>query len=551
MKETLFFSNPEKSKEDSEEKKQKDSSFYEKRAYEKDPLNLPFFHSTHFANFLKIMENGGICSGYNLMTKGLKPGEDFEARTGGMRGALEKFGNSKGGGDAFYNGVFFSVGGIPEEGGGVYYSKECPITFLLDREGLKHYAFGTNYDGAGDLIVNNKNLKSPTNIKLADFSALFIPEDVYFDADGKIINPPYERFSKEHAAKNFDEVFKRFTKRLEAYESVVKKIKDANLTTEVNDEIKNIYFKTLKNLYRELEDAKQYDCEERNYSNEYEQKIEMFERYKDQIEWNGISGLLTLGDDAYRIFKYSDIHNFETKENTVKEFSLLLFDNFPYFGSGLSECDKNTKRDYYEQNKEIVDKLVKYINNNLDLKGSDALNPLDFETFKGRLFYSLNSGLYDFVKMQKSWEKYEELGKSSGCQNFKELMSNFISKKEAIVEKTDNEWLIQNYEGKNLPKKIVFFKGELADAVNEYVLGEYKLELPQRELPYDEKPSYQNKTRIEAAKAIHKRIKRLERGGLARCIGKVFTPFYNADVYSFKRSRFGNARLKSRGHKNK
>ena len=547
MNESLFFSNSEKPKINIEEEKEKISSYREKRAYEKDPLSLPFFHSTHFSNFLKIMESGGICSGYNLIKQGLKRDKDFIAKNHGIDAAVENVESKGQEKEVFYNGVFFSVGGIPSEGKEIYYSKGCPITFLLDRKGLKNYAFGASLD-RGDLIVTNKDIESPASIKLSDLSAVFIPEDVYFDNDGTMIATPYERISKDRVAEEFSEAFDHFKNRLKKYEDVAKRIKGAGLVSEVNNEIKNIYLEALNNLHIEIEKAKQYDCEKYNYSKEYEQKIETLERYKEQIEWDGISGLLALGNIDFNLFaQYSNFRTLQGNKNIVKEFAFSLLDEFPYPGCGLSEYDKNSKREYYDQNKESIDELVNYINQKLNLKGSEAIDSLDFETFRGRIFYDRYC-LNRFVQMQKEWKEYQEVNKNLGYQNFKELLMNLISKKGAIIEKEEeNEWIIKNYKEKNLPQKIVFFNGELTDAVNEYTFKEYGLELPERELRYD--PYRAEPVRTGAAKVLQAKLKHLEKKGFARYSGKVRTTFTEADTYSFRRSRLGNACLRSRTSK--
>lgn len=540
MKEFLSFSNP---KENIEEKKEV-NPYHEKRAYEKDPLSLPFFHSTHFSNFLKIMESGGICSGYNLIKQGLERDKDFIAKNHGIDVAVQKVESKGQGKEVFYNGVFFSVGGIPEEAKEVYYSKGCPITFLLDQKGLKNYAFGASLD-RGDLIVANKDIESPTRIKLSDFSAVFIPEDVYFDNDGNMIDTPCERISKDYVAEEFSEEFGRFTNRLNKYEGVVKKIKEAGLVSEVNREIKNAYSEALNNLYIEMGKVKQYDCETYNYSKEYKEKIEILERYKEQIEWNGINGLLALGNMEFNLFRrYFNFGSLQEGNNVVKEFAFFLLDNFPYPGSGFSEYDKDAKRKYYEQEKESIDELVGYMNEKLELKGSETINSSDAETFKGRIFYDRYC-LYRFVQMQREWKEYQEANENLGHQTFKELMLNFISKKGAIIEEEEeNQWIIKNYKDKNFPQKIVFFNGELTDAVNEYTFKEYGLELPERELRYN--PYGIEPIRTGAAKVLQAKLKHLQKKGLSRYVGKVPAAFTNAETYSFKRSRFGKARLRSR-----
>lgn len=547
---------------------EKKENLQEGRVYEKRALDLPFFHSTHFPNFLKILDKGAISSGYSLIKEGLKPGSDFEAKTGGMSGALEKL--KKDDKEISYNGIFFAVGGIPEEGSGLYYSDACPVSFLLDRKGLKHYAFGTTHEGAGDAIISNKNPERPTKINLSHLSAVFLPEDVYFNNEGKIIKPPSERFSHISFAENFNNNFKRIEKDVKKYQNFIKKIKDAGLKKEVDDEVRNIYFTALESMRQDLK------TEPENLKGTISQNINSLENYKQQVEWGGANGLLSLDYGSSNIIQTIMRHNerkisdkgiftglgikeedkniqeymkLQDRKIVVKDLALALFENLPFLNVGFSRDDQDRIRRYYEQNKEKVNALVEDINKRLNLKGSDAINPLDFETIKGRFFYSGRSGLYDFVDRQNDWEEYEKKGKDNGYQTSRDFIINLISKKGGIIKENNGELLIDNYEKENLPPKIVFFSGDLADTVNKYTSDNYRLKLPSHKLPYDESPTSSNKTRIDAAKAINKMLENLTKKEQANYhyIGNVPTTFWNTEVYS---RTIGHSKLK-KIHKNR
>lgn len=544
----------------------------EGRTYEKRTLDLPFFHSTHFPNFLKILDKGSISSGYSLIKEGLKPGSDFEAKTGGMSGALEKL--RKDDKEVSYNGVFFSIGGIPEEGSGHYYSDACPVSFLLDRNGLKHYAFGTTHEGAGDAIISNKNPERPTKVNLSHLSAVFIPEDVYFNAKGKMIKPPSKRLSHISFAEKLNNNFEDLEKQIIRYQDIVKKIKDLGFKKDVEEEIKNIYFTALKNARHALdEESLRYQDDDDGPTSWTSQIVKSLECYKNQIKWGGLSGLLSLDGssrgairherlssdgidanfcNANRIISLENMQKYAKSQDrkiVAKDFAVILLDDLPYLLVGFSKDDQDRSRRYYEQNKEKVNALVEDINKRLNLKGSDAINPLDFETIKGRFFYSGQSGLYDFIYRQNDWEEYEKKGKDNGYQTSRDFIINLISKKGGIIKENNGELLIDNYEKENLPPKIVFFSGDLADTVNKYTSDNYKLKLPSHKLPYDESPTSSNKTRIDAAKAINKMLENLTKKERANYhyIGNVPTTFWNTEVYS---RTIGHSKLK-KIHKNR
>ncbi|HNY35732.1 MAG TPA: hypothetical protein PLD14_02965 [Candidatus Pacearchaeota archaeon] len=570
-KETIERASEEKTdtKKENSDYLEKRENLQEGRAYEKRALDLSFFHSTHFPNFLKILDKGAISSGYSLIKEGLKPGSDFEAKTGGMSGALEKL--KKDDKEISYNGIFFAVGGIPEEGSGLYYSDACPVSFLLDRKGLKHYAFGTTHEGAGDAIISNKNPERPTKINLSHLSAVFLPEDVYFNNEGKIIKPPSERFSHISFAENFNNNFKRIEKDVEKYQDLVKKIKDLGFKKDVEDEIKNIYLTALKNAHHTLdEELLKYN----DSSTSTSQDVKSLERYKNQIEWGGFSGLLSLDSSSIQAINRHDQHRLssdginanlgnwiilledmqkyaklQNRKIVAKDFAVTLIENLPSLLVGFCKEDQDRSKRYYEQNKEKVNALVEDINKRLNLKGSDAINPLDFETIKGRFFYSGRSGLYDFIDRQNDWEEYEKKGKDNGYQTSRDFIINLISKKGGIIKENNGELLIDNYEKENLPPKIVFFSGDLADTVNKYTSDNYRLKLPSHKLPYDESPTSSNKTRIDAAKAINKMLENLTKKERANYhyIGNVPTTFWNTEVYS---RTIGHSKLK-KIHKNR
>lgn len=570
MKEYADFLNSEIPKESLDEKNQAvlPIESHEGRVYEKRAIDLPFFHSTHFPNFLKILDEGAISSGYSLIKDGLKPGTDFEAKTGGMTGALDKLNRNNE--EVSYNGIFFAIGGIPEEGSGLYYSDACPVSFLLDRKGLKHYALGTTYEGAGDAIVSNKNPKQSTKINLSHLSAVFLPKDVYFDNEGKIIKPPSKRFSHTIFAENFCNEFEKIENDVNDYQCLVKKINDAGLKSEVNEEIKNIYFAALKNAHQELE------TEPDNLKDVALQKVNSLENYRQQVEWGGSSGLLALDNDAFNIIGAFMRHNgyelsnkgifaglgmrkedkkvqeyleLQDRKDVIKDLAISLFENRPFLDIGFSKNNQDRSRRYYETNKERIDSLVEDINKRLNLKGSEAINPLDFETIKGRFFYSKQSGLYDFIDQQNDWEAYEKKGKDNSYQTSKDFMINLISEKGGIIKGDDDEIMIDNYEKENLPPKLVFFSGDLADAINKYTSDNYRMNLPSYKLPYEEVPALHNKTRIDAAKAINKMLENLTKKERTnyRYIGKVPTTFYNAEVFSRNSSHSKLRKI----HKNK
>lgn len=533
-------------------------SLQEGRVYEKKALDLPFFHSTHFSNFLKILDKGAISSGYGLIKEGLNPGNDFEAKTGGMSGALERLkGNDR---EILYNGIFFSIGGIPEEGSDLYYSDACPVSFLLDRKGLRHYAFGTTHEGAGDAIVSNKNPERPTKINLSHLSAVFLPEDIYFNSEGKIIEPPSERFSYISFAEDFYNKFEEIEKDIIAYRDLVKKIEDVGLKSEVEEEIKNIYLSALNDARQELKTAPE------NLKGMVSQEIKSLEAYEQQVEWGGAKGLLALDDHSVNLIrgamsrnryelsdegisaglgigksvedkKIEEYVKSQDKIIVVKDLVLDLFRSLPYIGSGFSEEDQERNRFYYEENKEKINALLEDINKRLNLRGSSSINPLDFETIKGRFFYSMRSGLYDFIKKQNDWEQYEKKGEDNKYQTSKDFIINLISQQGGVIKETDEGLLIENYEQEHLPPKIVFFDGDFVDAINKYTLENYRIKLPSHKLPYREIPTLYNKTRIDAAKAVNNKLEELTKRKRANyhSVGDIHTTFGKTKVFSNQR----------------
>jgi len=512
--------------------------------YGRKPLDVPVFHSTHVNNALKHLESGKILSGYALLKRGLVPGVDFETNTRPMvtaKATLEKDPDK-----VFYNTIYTSIGGIPEEAPGLYYKPGCPVSYLFEPRTLKkHYALGTTYKGAGDLVVANKKPGNPAALNLRHASAMFFPSDVFFSKEGKIVAPPNERYSVRGVAEQFSERHSYLQQNLEEYDALVSKIRQAGIYPQVKESLLGIFKSSQKNARKLYDEAPEWG--------KHDQKahVDALERYSKQMNWNSISGLLALdyaGYDSIRrhqekldvsnkaynhdLSGESDLGPFVKavgEKAAARDLAITLLRLAPTNNiTGLAESEQESWRGFYERHEEKVDRIAQETNHYLGLRGKDAIDPRDFESFKGRLFHSVSNQLGHNVDLLRRWEGYLKSG-AEGNLTSQGFLQKLLEAKGAQIQKNGNEWRIANNEKLNLPKKIVFFEGDLPDAVNGYVEKNYRIRLPSRMLPNYMETNRRNRSAL----AISDSLKAATgRRSPVRYVGNVPTTYLETEAYA-------------------
>lgn len=512
--------------------------------YGKRPLDVPVFHSTHVNNALKHLEQGEILSGYALLKRGLVPGVDFETNTLPMTTAKAKLEQEPE--KVFYNTVYTSIGGIPGEAPGLYYKPGCPVSYLFEPRTLKkHYALGTTYKGAGDLVVANKKPGNPAALNLKHASAMFFPSDVFFSKEGKIVAPPNERYSVRDVAEQFSERHSYLQQNLKEYYALVSKIRQAGIYPQVKESLLGIFKSSQKNARKLYDEAPEWGKDNQKAH------VDALERYSKQMNWNSISGLLALdyaGYDSIRrhqekldvsnkaynhdLSGESDLGPFVKavgEKAAARDLAITLLRLAPTNNiTGLAESEQESWRGFYERHEEKVDRIAQETNQYLGLEGKDAIDPRDFESFKGRLFHSTSNQLGHNIDLLRRWEDYLKSG-AEGNLTSQGFLQKLLEAKGAQIRMNGNEWHIANSEKLNLPKKIVFFEGDLPDAVNRYVEKKYRIRVPSRMLP----DYMERNRRKDSAMAVSDSLKAAsKRRGAVKYVGNVPTTYLETEAYT-------------------
>ena len=510
--------------------------------YNRRPLDVPVFHSTHVGNVLKHLEKGQILSGYALLKNGMVPGVDFVSNTLPMSTAKSKL--EKEPDKVFYNTVYTSIGGIPDEAPGLYYKPGCPVSYLFEPRTLqKHYSLGTTYKGAGDLVVGNKNPDKLGILNLKHAKAMFFPSDVYFSKDGKIVVPPGGRYSPREAAERFREKKELSDYSVGKYDALVSKIRQAGVYSQVKDSLLELFKSSQKKAKELYESAPEW--------NKHDQKahVDALGKFSKQMHWNSISGLLALDYSGYDAIKrHQDNLNISNKaydydlsgesdlrpfvkavgeKAAAKDLAISLLRSGPTMNlTGFSKQDQEYWRGFYDQHRKVIDSMAEETNSRLGLKGKDVIDPHDFETFKGRLFHSTSNELGRDAHLLSQWEEYRK-NAPAGNMASKDFLSGLLTAKGAQIQKDGNEWHIKNSEKLNLPRKIFFFEGDLPDAVNSYVEKNYRIKLPWRMLPNYAEMNRRKHSAVAISDALKARA-----GRGVKYVGNVPTTYLETEAYT-------------------